>query len=154
MWPFQLNHPSQTLSRRLIQEEGPGEDERVVAKLKTMRNLVSKIVDLSPTALSSSTSHSPETLKAKSSSLDLTSTGKSVARDSNENAASSSQAKQSDVNSSVSAGKLAAETTKNPVATRLLDHNTTMSPNNVVHLQKLYFERTTKTWSSTGTRHA
>ena len=74
---------------------------------RPMRNLVSKIVDKSPTALRSSTSYSPETLKAKSSSLDLTSTGKP--------AASSSQVRQLDVNSSVSAGKLAAETTKNSV---------------------------------------
>ena len=80
---------------------------------KPMRNLVSKICRIgSPTALSSSASHSPETLKAKSSSLDLTSTGKPVARYSNESTASRSQVRQSDVNSSVSAGKIAAETDK------------------------------------------
>ena len=73
---------------------------------KTMWNLVSKTVDWSPTALRSSTSHSPETLKSKSSNLDLTSTGKPVARDSNENAASTSQMRQSDVNLSVSARNL------------------------------------------------
>ena len=38
-------------SKRLVQEEKPGEDERVVAKSKPMRNLASKTVDRSPTAL-------------------------------------------------------------------------------------------------------
>ena len=100
----------QTMSKRLTQQERPGEDERVVAKSKPMWNMVSKTVDRSPTALGSSASYSLETLKAKSSDLDLTSTWKPVSRE-----ASSSQVRQSDVKSSSSAGKLAAETTKNPL---------------------------------------
>ena len=48
----------QTMSKRLVQDEKPGEDERVVAKLKPMLNLLSKSINWSPTALSSSTSQS------------------------------------------------------------------------------------------------
>ena len=60
---------------------------------------MSKTVDRSPTALGvSSASHSPVPLTAKSSNLDLTSTGKPVSRDTNENTASSSHVSQSDVN--------------------------------------------------------
>ena len=80
-----------------------------------MWNLVSKTVDRSPTALGSSASYSPATLNAKSSNFDLTSTGKLVSRESNENTAESSQVRQSDVNSSSGAETLAAETTKNPL---------------------------------------
>ena len=92
----------------------PGEDERVVAKSKLIRNLVSKTMNWFPTALSSSTSHSQGVLAAKSSSLDLAGMVKPVARDSKDNAASSSQVRQSDASSG---------TTKNFVSTRLSRHN-------------------------------
>ena len=48
--------------------------------------------------------------------------GETVARGLNENTASSSQVRQSDVNSSSGAGKVAAETTTNPIGTRLFRH--------------------------------
>ena len=91
----------------------------MVAKPKPMLNLVSKTVDRSPIALGSSASHSPGALKAQSLNLDLTSTGKPVTRGLNENTASSSQVRQSDVNPCSRAGKPAAETTKNPIVTKL-----------------------------------
>ena len=122
------NSSSQTMSQRLIQQEKSGEDGRVVAKWKPMWILVSKTVDRSPTVLSSCASHShPGTLKAKSSNLDLTSTGKLAAKDWNKNTASSSQVWQSEVN-----------TTKNSIGTGLPQHNMTTSPNNVGHLEKVY----------------
>ena len=42
---FSSTSSAQTMSKRLIQQEIPGEDERVVAKSKPMWNLVSKTVD-------------------------------------------------------------------------------------------------------------
>ena len=65
---------SQSVSKRLIQQERPEDHERVVAKPKPMWNLVSKIVDRSPTALGSSASNSPEKLGAQSSNSDRTGT--------------------------------------------------------------------------------
>ena len=50
-----IRAPSSVKHRR----KKPSEDERMVAKSKPMRNLVSKSIDWSPTVLSSSTSHSP-----------------------------------------------------------------------------------------------
>ena len=44
---FSSTSSSQTMSKRLIQQERPGEEARVVAKSKTMRSLVSKTVDQS-----------------------------------------------------------------------------------------------------------
>ena len=75
---------------------------------------MSKTANRSPTALGSSASNSPGTLAAQSSNLDLTSTRKPVARESNENTASSSQVRQSDVKPNSSAGKPGAETTTDP----------------------------------------
>ena len=126
------------MSERLIEQERPGEDEQVVAKSKPMQNLVSKTVDRSPTALSSSASYCPGTLTAKSSNLDLTSMGKLVIRDSDENTVSSSQVRQSDVNPSSSTGKTVAETTMNPIVTRLSHHNLTVCRNCVGHLEKVH----------------
>ena len=60
----------QTMSKRLMQEAKPGEDERVVAKSKPMRNLVSKTINWSPTVLTSSASCSPGILTSKSSIWD------------------------------------------------------------------------------------
>ena len=56
-----------------------------------------KNVDWFPTALSSSASAGPEIVTAKSSRLDLTGLEKPEDRDSNENAAASSQVRQRDV---------------------------------------------------------
>ena len=75
------------------QERKPGEEERVVAKLKQMMRLVSKIAHR-PLTLDSGASNSPSTLGMQSCSSDRSRTGKLVARgvkDVNENAAPSSQ---------------------------------------------------------------
>ena len=78
-----------------------------------MMNLVSMTTGKSWTALSSSASGSPVTLKFKSENLDLVArAGKPAAEDLNENAASSTQARQSDVNGSSSAGRLVARQTQ------------------------------------------
>ena len=135
---FRKTSSPQTMSKRLIHEEKPRESERVVAKSKPMWNLVSETINSCPTALSSSTSYSTLILTAKSSSSDLTGMVKPVARDSNENAASSCQVVQSDVNPSSSAGTLVAKTTKNSVGTRLLSHSLDTSPSNVEYLKKSY----------------
>ena len=80
----------------------------------------------------------PGTLNAKSSNLDLTSTGKPAANDSSRNTASSSQVWQSDVNPNTSTGKPVAETTKNPIGSRLTHHNLKMSRSLVGHLEKVH----------------
>ena len=69
----------QTMSKSLIQEDKPGEDERVVAKPKPARNPVSKTVNWSPAVLSSSTSQSSGKRTAESSSFDSVGTVKPVA---------------------------------------------------------------------------
>ena len=78
---FNPSQDPQAMSKRLIQEGKPGDKQHVVAKSKHMRDLVSKIVDRSPTAMGSSASYSLGTLKAQSSNLYLTSTGNLAARD-------------------------------------------------------------------------
>ena len=72
------------MSKRLIQEGKPGEEERALAKSKPMWNFMLRTVDRSPIALDPSASHSPGTLKAQSSNTVLTSTRKPVARGLNE----------------------------------------------------------------------
>ena len=132
-----MDYP-QTMSKRLTREENPGEDERVVTKSKPARNPVSKTLNRFPTVLSSSTSQTPGNITAKSSICDSVGMEKPVARDSNQNSASSSQLRQPDVNPSSSTGILVTETTKNPVGSRLSHHNMTISSNNVGHLEKVY----------------
>ena len=61
---------------------------------------------------------------------------KLVARDSNENEASSSQVRQSNVNPCSSAGEPVAKTTKNPDERGLFPHNLDISRSNV-HLEKV-----------------
>ena len=73
-----------------MQEEKPGEQERVVAKSKPTREFSFKDCR-SPLALGSRASYSQGTLKAQSSNKDLTSTVEPAARDLIENTASSSQ---------------------------------------------------------------
>ena len=125
------------MSKRQTQQERPREDERVVATSKPMWNLVSKIVNRSQIAPCTSASCSPRTPKAKSSNLDLTSTGKLVSRDSHENTASSSQVWQSDVHTTSRTEKLLAATTNNPIGTRLSHHNMTISRNYAGYLEKV-----------------
>ena len=59
-----------------------------------------------------------------------------------------------DTRCETSTGRLVVETTQNPIATRLSHQNLTISRNNVDHFENVYFEHTTKPWSSTGRRHA
>ena len=56
----QIKDPHTMSKRQMQQRKQGGEDERVVAKSKPARNLVSKTLNRSPTALSSSLSQSPE----------------------------------------------------------------------------------------------
>ena len=135
---FSPNYNPQTISKRLIQERKPGEEERVVVKSTPMWSLVSKTVDRSPLALGSSSSHSPGTLKAQSSNLNLTSTGRPVARGSNENTASSSLLWHSDVNPNTSTRRPVTGTTKNPVGTKFSHHNLEISPNYVGYVEIVY----------------
>ena len=85
-----------------MQEEKPGEEERVAAKSKPLWSLVLKTADHSPIALGSSASHSPGTLKAQSSNSDCTDTERPV-----------------------------AETTEKTIGTKLSHHNLEISRNNV-----------------------
>ena len=85
----QMNDP-QAMSKRLIQEAKTGEDERVVAKSKPARNLVSVTIKRSPTVPSSSSSQSLGNLAANCSTLGSFSTGKLAAMDSNKIHASES----------------------------------------------------------------
>ena len=104
-----------TMSKRLMQEEKPGEEERVVAKSKPMMSFLWKIVDQSPIALVSSASNSPGTLKAHSSNSDFTCPERPVARGLIENTASGSDVWHSDVNQNTSTVRPVAETTKKPI---------------------------------------
>ena len=67
--PFQSNNKSKTMSKRQ-QEEKSGEEERVVAKSKPMKSLVSKTANRSPTLGSGASS--PGTFGAQSSLSDRT----------------------------------------------------------------------------------
>ena len=105
-------------------------------------NSVSKTVDRSPRAQGSSASHSLETHTAQSSNLN--GTMKPAARSLTENTGSSSPVWHSEVNPNTSSEKFVAETTKNPMSTRLFHHILRISRNYVVHLGKVYSGRTTK----------
>ena len=94
----------QTMSKKLIQEGTPGEDERVVAKSKLARNPVSTSLNRSPSSLSSRTSQRLGNLTGKCSTWDSFGTGKPVAMDSNDDKASGSQVWQSDGNLNSSTG--------------------------------------------------
>ena len=126
------------MSKRLIQEGKPGEEERVVAKSKPMWSLVS------------SASHSPKTLKAQSSTLDLTSTGRPVARGLNENTATSSR--HSVVNPNTSTRRPVAETTKNPIGKIFISPQLGDIKEQCWPSWESLLERTTKTWETTGLR--
>ena len=91
--------------------------------------LVAISVQLTNLKLGSCATHSLVTLKVQSSNLDLTSTGRPVARGLNENTASSSEVWQTDVNPSTGTGRPVAETTKNPMR---------ISRHKVGHLEKDY----------------
>ena len=129
--------PHQTMSKRA--QEGTGE-ERVTAKSKPMMNLVSKTVGKSSMSLSSSASNSHGTLNAQSQNLGLISqsAGRLAPKDSNEDAASSPQAWQSDVNPSSSAGRLAPTGKTQKVIDEDWPHNFAVSASVVGHLEKVY----------------
>ena len=120
-----------------MQEEKPGEEERMVAKSKPMMSLVSKTANQSPTALGSSASNSQETLKAHSSNSDRTGSGRPVAKGLNANT-SSSQVWHSDANTITSTERPVAETTKETIGSMLSHHNLEISGSNVGHLEKVY----------------
>ena len=97
-----------TMSKRMQQEHG---EERIVAKSKPTLHLVSKTEASSSTVLSPSASNRPEKLRAPSQKCLILqeSTGKPVARDSNQNdAASSSHVWQKDAERDESSRRLVA----------------------------------------------
>ena len=65
----QLNDP-QAMSKRLMQEDKEENNERLCAKSRPARKMVSKTLSRSPTALSSSSSQSPRNLITNDSTLD------------------------------------------------------------------------------------
>ena len=77
------------MSKRQMQEAKLGEEERVVAESKPTLSLVSRSVDRSPT-LDSDVSYSPENGEMQSRNSDHSGIENSIARNVNENAASSS----------------------------------------------------------------
>ena len=84
-------------------QERTGEER---AKSKSMMNLVSKTVGRSSTAQSSSASDSPGDIHSTKSKFgSCCNYGETVAKDTNENPASSSQTRQSLVNPNSSAGR-------------------------------------------------
>ena len=66
----QINDPQATSRRQIEEGKQGGKDERVVAKARLARNLVSMSINRSPTVPSSSSSQSLENLKANCSTLD------------------------------------------------------------------------------------
>ena len=97
------------MSKRQMQERKQGgEDEREVAKSKPARNLVSKALNRSPTALSSSSSQSPGTLQQIVQTLDSFGMEKPVAMDSNKDNAPGSQVWHADAYPNSSTGILVA----------------------------------------------
>ena len=103
-----------------------------------MMNLVSRTVEKSSMSLSSSASNSPRTLKAQSQNLGLIAcAGRPAPKDSNEDAASSSQAWQSDGNLNSSAGRLAPTGKSQRVIDRDWPRNFEISASVVEHLEKV-----------------
>ena len=89
--------------------------------------------------LSSSASNSPRTLKAQSQILGLiASAGRLAPKDSNEDAASSSQAWQADVNLNSSAGRLAPTRKTQRVIDKDWPNNFEISASVLGHLEKVY----------------
>ena len=101
--------------------------------------LVSRTVEKSSMSLSSSASNSPGTLKAQNQNLGLiASAGRPAPKDSNEDAASSSQVWQSDVNPSSSAERPATTGKTQKVIDKDWPHNFEISASVVGHLEKVY----------------
>ena len=96
-----------------------GEDERVVAKSKTARNLVSKTSQSVYNCAEFELISNPGEHTAKSSIWDSFGTGKPVAMDSNEDNAPGSQVWHADANPNSSTGILVARSKKSSVGTRL-----------------------------------
>ena len=112
----------------------------MTAKSKPMMNLVSRTVEKSSMSLSSSASNSPVTLKAQSQNVGLiASAGRLAAEDSNEDAASSSQAWQSDVKPSLSARRPAATGKTQRIIDKDWPHNFEVSASVGGHLETLYW---------------
>ena len=111
---FSCGHYSPTnnfisMSKRLIQDGKPGEEERAVPKSKPMWSVMSKFVDRSPIALGSSESRSLELSKHKVQIWTSPIRG-DPQRGLNENTASSSKVWHSDVNPNNNTRRFVAET--------------------------------------------
>ena len=99
-------------------------------------------------SLSSSASNSPRTLKEQSQNLGLIAcAGRPAPKDSNEDAASSSQAWQSDGNLNSSAGRLAPTGKSQRVIDRDWPRNFEISASVVEHLEKVYSNFRPENWS-------
>ena len=119
-----------TMGKTSMQEEKPGEEERVVEKSKPVMGLCRKL----PISLQQRWVR----LKAHRSKSDSTGTEKPAAEFLKDNTASSSQAWHSEENPNTNAGKPAAETTKNPMGTTFAQHSLTISQNYVGQLEKVH----------------
>ena len=152
MCNFSFASCPQTMSKRV--QEGAGEDI-VTAKSKPVMNLVSRTVEKSSMSLSLSASNSPRTLKAQSQNLGLIACGgRPAPKDSNEDAASSSQAWQSDRKLNSSAGRLATTGKTQRVIDRDRPRNFEISACVLGHLQKVYSNFRQKNWSPARGRNA
>ena len=150
-WTKERDDP-RAMSKRQIKEKQQqmGEDERVVAKSRLARNLVSVTPNQSPTMPCSSSSHSPVNLRANCSALDSLNMGKLVAMDSNENSVSSSQVWHTDSVPNPSTGKPVAfrknTIGQNLIPRNLFDHFATQCR---IYGQSIR-KHATETWSSKG----
>ena len=121
-----------TMSKRQMQEGKLGQEEIVVAK----SNLKVSFLVGDCQSVSNCTGFEcisqPGTLKAHSSNLDRTDTGKPVARGLNENTASSSQEWHTEANTTTSTVNPMAETTK------ILHHNFEMYAGTVLAILRKY----------------
>ena len=128
---------------RQIQEgKQGGENERVVAKWRPSRNLISMTPNRSPTVPCSSSSQSPRNLTANCLTLGSLITVKRVAMDSNKDNASGSQVWPTDTDSKSSTVKPVARSKKITVGPSLFPHNLAGSPSNVEYLEKVFtYER-------------
>ena len=123
-----------TMSKKLMQEQKLGEEERVVEQSKPMMSLASMSADQSPTALGSSASTSLGTVGAYSSSSDRTGVEKSVAKGLNKITAGLKCGIW--MQSRSPAWEPVAETTNKTSGTKLYHYNFLIST--VDHLQKVY----------------
>ena len=118
---------TKTMSKRQMQEEKPGEEERVVAKSKPMMSSVSKIANRSPTALGSGASGSPGDTRSTKFEFRPYRYGETrCGRIERKHSIEFSSVAYLDANTISSTGKPVAETTKKTTVTTTLRYLGTM----------------------------